>query len=98
MNNELTIAVSQQKFPEGTTFAGIQVSVLDSSNTQVASPYNITSEPYVFPLPDLADGTYTAKAVAVDGDGKQLGATVESTFTIKSVLVPVPQSITLATV
>ena len=91
----VTVATASAPFPAGTVAAGIVISI---PNQTLVSPQTITAAPYSATFDNVAPGTYTATAQAVDHAGAPLGAASTSdSFTISApdVTVDVPQSISV---
>lgn len=89
----VTLATQQQAFPAGTVAAGIVISL--SGGTIPAQ--TVTAAPYTASFADVAPGTYTATAQAVDASGNALGdPKVSAEFTVAApVMVDVPETITV---
>ncbi len=88
---EIDVTVASTPFPEGTRPAGVRVSI---SGPTMIDTQTIAAAPYKVTVPSgLADGDYAVTAQAIDAEGKELGAPVTSTFSVKSVMVDIPQSI-----
>lgn len=90
----VSIATQQQAFPAGTAAAGIVITLVGAS----VAPQHISASPYSASFSDVAPGTYTASAQAVDANGNALGAAATSApFTIEApVMVDVPQTVTVS--
>jgi len=91
----VTVATTSTPFPAGTIAAGIVISIADQT---LVAPQTVTSAPYTATFDNVAPGTYTATAQAVDHAGAPLGSAITSTsFTISApdVNVDIPQSITV---
>jgi hypothetical protein len=89
----VTVATTSTPFPSGTVPAGIVISL---SGDSVPSQ-TITSAPYTASFSDVAPGSYTASAQAVDHAGNPLGAAATSAeFTVAApVMVDVPQTVSV---
>ncbi|PVX61215.1 hypothetical protein [Paraburkholderia unamae] len=89
----VTLSTKQQVFPAGTVPAGIKFSLSDGS----IAPQTVGAAPYSASFADVAPGTYTAIAQAVDASGNALGDPATSAaFTVSApVLVDVPDVITV---
>ncbi|MBN3757248.1 hypothetical protein G3N95_30200 [Paraburkholderia sp. Tr-20389] len=89
----VTVATQQQAFPAGTAAAGIVITLVGAS----VAPQHISAAPYSASFSDVAPGTYTASAQAVDANGNPLGAAaVSAEFTIAApVMVDVPQTVSV---
>jgi hypothetical protein len=91
----VTLATQQQAFPAGTAAAGIVITLVGAS----VAPQHITAAPYSASFSDVAPGTYTASAQAVDANGNALGAgAVSAEFTVAApdVMVDVPSVVTVS--
>jgi len=95
----LTYADSTPSFPEGTVIDHIVVGITDTSaSPPVSSTTNVapgTTSPITFL--NVAPGTYTASAQAVDASGAALGGAATTTFTVAApttVSLSLPASIT----
>ena len=80
-------------FPAGTVLAGIVISM-----EGIVTSKTITAAPYQAVFDNVAPGTYTATAQAVDHSGSALGAAATSApFTIAApdVNVDIPQTVTV---
>jgi predicted phage tail protein len=89
----VTLSTKQQVFPAGTVPAGIKFSLSDST----IQPQTVSTAPYSASFSDIAPGTYTATAQAVDASGNALGDPATSAeFTVAApVMVDVPDVITV---
>lgn len=91
----VTVATQQQAFPAGTAAAGLVITLAGAS----VAPQHVTAAPYTASFADVAPGTYTASAQAVDANGNPLGAAaVSEAFTIAApdVMVDVPATVTVS--
>lgn len=91
----VTVETQAQPFPSGTVAAGVSISLSGG----VLHAQLITTAPYSASFADVAPGTYTASAQAVDASGNPLGAAaVSAEFTIAApeVNVDVPSVVTVA--
>jgi predicted phage tail protein len=88
----VTVETTSTPFPAGTVAAGIAIAL---SGAPVA-PQVVTTAPYSASFSDVAPGTYTATAQAVDASGNALGSpAVSAQFTIAApdVNVDVPSTV-----
>lgn len=75
----VAVETSSTPFPAGTVPAGIVISLSGGA----VPAQTVTTAPYSASFSDVAPGTYTATAQAVDASGNQLGApAVSAEFTI----------------
>lgn len=89
----VSVATASTPFPAGTVAAGIVITLSGG-----IAPQTVTAAPYSASFSDVAPGTYTASAQAVDASGNALGAAAVSTeFTIAApdVNVDIPQTISV---
>lgn len=86
------VETQPQPFPSGTAPAGVSITLSNGAPAQL-----IASAPYSATFADVAPGSYTASAQAVDAAGAPLGAAaVSAEFTIAaSVSVDVPSVVTV---
>jgi hypothetical protein len=90
----VTVATQAQSFPAGTAAAGITITLVGAA----VAPQTVTAAPYSASFADVAPGTYTASAQAVDHAGNALGAAaVSESFTIAApdVMVDVPATVSV---
>jgi hypothetical protein len=93
-NVVVTIATQQQAFPGSTVPAGIVVTLIGAST----SPVHVAGAPYTASFSDVAPGSYTASAQAVDSLGNPLGsAIVSDQFTVAApdVMIDVPATVSV---
>lgn len=91
----VTIATQQQAFPSSTVPAGIVVTLVGAS----VAPVQIAGAPYSASFSDVAPGSYTASAQAVDSLGNPLGSAIASEpFTVSApdVMIDVPMSVSVS--
>jgi hypothetical protein len=89
----VAVATTSTSFPAGTVAAGIVISLSGGA----VPAQTVTAAPYTASFADVAPGTYTATAQAVDSSGNPLGAAATSAeFTVAApVMVDVPQTVTV---
>jgi len=91
----VTLETVATPFPAGTVAAGIVISLSGG----VVPAQTITTAPYAASFVDVAPGTYTASAQAIDASGAPLGAAaVSAEFTIAApdVSIDIPSVVTVA--
>lgn len=75
----VSVATSVSQFPAGTAPAGLMISLSDPAY----APQHITTAPYAATFSNVAPGSYTASAQAIDANGVALGDPITSTsFTV----------------
>ncbi len=98
MSKKIAVTAIDQVFAEGTTPAGIKITVINTVGAEAIPASIVPNEPFELALPDdLPAGDYTVTAQAVDTAGTPLGASVSNTFTVTTVTVKVPQSVAVVT-
>lgn len=93
---KIDVTVAATAFPEDTKPGGIRVSIIGPTPVE---PQILTAAPYEIAVPaGLADGDYTVAVDAMDAAGNVLAAGPATSFTVKSVMVDIPQSVTVSVV
>lgn len=90
----VAVETTSTPFPAGTVAAGVSISLSGGA----VPAQTVTAAPYSATFADVAPGTYTASAQAVDASGNPLGAAaVSAEFTIAAadVNVDIPSTVTV---
>lgn len=90
----VSIATQAQAFPAATVAGGIVITLVGAA----VAPQTVTTAPYSASFADVAPGTYTASAQAIDHAGNPLGAAaVSEAFTVAApdVMVDVPATVSV---
>lgn len=91
----VTLETVATPFPAGTVAAGISISLSGGA----VPAQTVTAAPYTASFADVAPGSYTASAQALDANGQPLGAaamSAEFTIAAPDVSVDVPSTVTVA--
>ena len=96
----ITYADSAATFPAGTVVDHIVVSIADTAaSPPVLVSQNVPAATATVTFANVAPGTYTATAQAVDATGAALGAAATATFTVAApatISVSLPASVSVA--
>lgn len=90
----VTIETVEANFPPGTVAAGINFTLSGG----VVAPQLVTAAPFTASFADVADGSYTVSAQAVDAAGTAIGAAaVSSEFVVATdVSIAIPSVVTVS--
>jgi len=94
-NVTVTVVTAPAVLPAGVsagTSAALAVSLLNAADNSVAATQNLAAGVLVADFTGVADGDYVAQAVALDSTGADLGAVVQTPFTVADLLFNQPQS------
>ena len=78
----VTITTAQHSFAAGTTSTGIEVSLDSTAAGSTPVVQKLTAAPWVATFNDVTAGEYNIRAVALDGEGKELGDAIVGTATV----------------
>ena len=78
----VSITTAQHSFAAGTTTTGIEVTLTSTAEGSTPVVQKLTAAPWVATFEGVVSGDYNIRAVALDGEGKELGDAIVGTATV----------------
>jgi len=90
----VTLSTAQASFAAGTVSAGIQVTLVSSTEGSTPVVQTLAAAPYIATFENIEAGDYNIHAVAIGADGKEIGDAITGTATVSpdNVNIDVPSS------